>query len=53
MTVKPWSLGTHGQCIDIVSDLHDTFIGDVGKYKFTCEVKRIDIISVKQKPLSI
>ena len=32
----------HGQCIDIVSDLHDTFIGDVGKYKFTYKVKRID-----------
>ena len=42
MRVKPWSLAMHGQCIDIVSDLHDLFIGDVGKYKFTYEVKRID-----------
>ena len=42
MTVKPWSLGMHGQCIEIVSNLHDAFIGDVGKYKFMYEVKRID-----------
>ena len=42
MTVKTWSLGMHGQCIDIVSDLHDTFTGDGGKYKLTYEVKRID-----------
>ena len=40
--VKNWSLCIHGQCIDIVSDLHDTFIGDGGKYKFVYEVKRID-----------
>ena len=39
--MKPWSLGMHGQCIDIVTDLHDVFIGDVGKYKFTYEVKQI------------
>ena len=39
--VKNWSLCMHGQCIDMVSDLHDMFIGDVGKYKFTYEVKRI------------
>ena len=39
MAVKPWSLGMHGQCIDIVSDLHDAFIGDGDKYKFTYEVK--------------
>ena len=32
----------HGQCIDIISDLHDTFIGNGGKYKFMYEVKRID-----------
>ena len=42
MTEKLWSLGMHGQCIDIVSNLPDAFIGDVGKYKFTYEVKRID-----------
>ena len=40
--VENWSLCVHGQCIDIVSDLHDAFIGDGGKYKFTYEVKRID-----------
>ena len=40
--VENWSLSMHGQCIDIVSDLHDAFIGDGGKYKFTYEVKRID-----------
>ena len=40
--VKNWSLCMHGQCIDIVSNLHDTFIGDGGKYKFTYEVKKID-----------
>ena len=32
----------HGECIDMVSDLHDAFIGDGGKYKFAYEVKRID-----------
>ena len=32
----------HGQCIDMVSDLHDVFIGDGGKYKFMYEMKRID-----------
>ena len=32
----------HGQCIDMVSDLHDAFIGDGEKYKSTYEVKRID-----------
>ena len=45
MELKPvenWSLCMHGQCIDIVSDLHDTFIGVGGKNKFTYEVKRID-----------
>ena len=31
-----------GQCIDMVRDLHDTFIGDGEKYKFVYEVKRID-----------
>ena len=48
----------HGQCIDMVSNLHDTFIGDGGKYKFTYEVKRIDdkcenevIINLKKKKL--
>ena len=40
--VENWSLCMHGECIDIISDLHDAFIGDGGKYKFTCEVKRID-----------
>ena len=40
--VKNWSLCMHGQCIDMVSDLHDMFIGDCRKYKFTYEVKRID-----------
>ena len=40
--VKNWSLCMHGQCIDMVRDLHDAFIGDGGKYKFTYEVKRID-----------
>ena len=40
--VKNWSLCMHGQCIDIISDLHDMFIDDGGKYKFTAEVKRID-----------
>ena len=40
--VKNWSLCMHGQCIDMVSDLHDAFIGDGGKYKFAYEVKRID-----------
>ena len=40
--VENWSLCLHGQCIDIVSDLHDAFIGDCGKYKFIYEVKRID-----------
>ena len=37
MELKPvenWSLCIHGQCIDMVSDLHDAFIGDGGKYKF-------------------
>ena len=45
MELKPvenWSLCMHGQCIDIISDLYDAFIGDGGKYKFTYEVKRID-----------
>ena len=45
MELKPvenWSLHMHGQCIDIISDLHDAFIGDGGKYKFMYEVKRID-----------
>ena len=44
MESKPlenWSLCMHGQCIDMVSDLHDAFIGDGGKYKFAYEVKRI------------
>ena len=41
-TVENWSLCLHGQCIDIVSDPHDVFIDDGGKYKFTYEVKRID-----------
>ena len=57
-TVKPWSLGIHGQCIDIVTDQHDAFIGNVGKYKFTYEVKRIDdkceteaIINIKETKL--
>ena len=36
------SLCMHGECIDIVSDLHDAFIGDGGKYKFMYDVKRID-----------
>ena len=40
--VKNWSLCMHGQCIDMVSNLHDVFIGDGGKYKFAYEVKRID-----------
>ena len=40
--VKNWSLCMHGQCFDIVSDLHDVFIGDDGKYKFMYEVKTID-----------
>ena len=40
--VKNWLLCMHGQCIDIVSDLHDAFIDDGGKYKFMYEVKRID-----------
>ena len=40
--VENWSLCMHGQCIDIISDLHDAFISDGGKYKFTYEVKRID-----------
>ena len=40
--VENWSLCMHGQCIDIVSDVHDVFIGDCGKYKFMYEVKRID-----------
>ena len=39
--VENWSLCMHGQCIDIISDLHDVFIGDGGKYEFTYEVKRI------------
>ena len=39
--VKNWSLCMHGQCIDMVSDLHDVFIGDGGKYKFMYEVKGI------------
>ena len=39
--VENWSLCMHGQCIDIISNLHDAFIGDGGKYKFTYEVKRI------------
>ena len=45
MELKPvenWSLCMHGECIDIISDLHDVFIGDGEKYTFTCEVKRID-----------
>ena len=45
MELKPvenWSLFRHGQCIDIVGNLHDAFIGDGGKYKFTYGVKRID-----------
>ena len=45
MELKPvenWSLYMHGQCIDIISDQHDTFKGDGEKYKFTYEVKRID-----------
>ena len=44
MELKPvenWSLCMHGQCIDIVNDLPDAFIGDIGKYKFVYEVKRI------------
>ena len=56
--VKNWSLCMHGQCIDIVSNLHDAFIGDGGKYKFVYEVKRIDnkcemevIINLKKKKL--
>ena len=40
--VENWSLCMHGQCIDIISDLHEVFIGDDGKYKFKYEVKRID-----------
>ena len=32
----------HEQCIDIISNLHNAFIGDGGKYKFMYEVKRID-----------
>ena len=35
MELKPvenWSFCMHGQCIEIVSDLHDAFIGDGGKY---------------------
>ena len=32
----------HGQCIYVVSNLHDMFTGDGGKYKFMYEVKRID-----------
>ena len=40
--VENWSLCLHGQCIDIISNLHDVFIGDGGKYKFIYEVKRID-----------
>ena len=42
----------------MVSNLHDTFIGDGGKYKFMYEVKRIDdkcetevIINLKKKKL--
>ena len=41
--MENWSLCMHGQCIDIVSDLHDVLTGDGGKYKFTYKVKRIDI----------
>ena len=58
--VKTQSLCKHGQCIDMVSDLHDMFIGDGGKYKFTYEVKRIDnkcetedIINLKKTNLRI
>ena len=40
--VENWSLCMHGECFDIISDLHDTFIGNGEKYKFTHEVKRID-----------
>ena len=40
--VENWSLCMHGECIDIINDLHDAFIGDGGKYKFTYEVKRMD-----------
>ena len=50
--VENWSLCMHGQCIDIISDLHDTFMGDGGKYKFTYEVKRIDD-KCKMEALSI
>ena len=45
MELKPaknWSLCMHGQCIDMVSNLHDAFIGGGGKYKFVYQVKRID-----------
>ena len=45
MELKPvenWSLCMHGQCIDILSNLHDTFIGDGGKYKVMYELKGID-----------
>ena len=42
MPVETWSLSMHGQCIDIISDPHNAFIGNGGKYKFTYEVKRID-----------
>ena len=40
--MENWSLYMHGQCIDIVINLPDTFIGDGGKYKFTYEVNIID-----------
>ena len=40
--VNNWLLCMHGKCIDMVSNLHDAFIGDSGKYKFAYEVKRID-----------
>ena len=30
--VENWSLCMHGQCMDMVSDIHHAFIGDVGKY---------------------
>ena len=51
--VKNWSLCMHGQHNDVVSNLHDAFIDDGGKYKFAYEVERIDDKCEKQKSLSI